>query len=208
MQAFTTLTGVAAAFLRDDVNTDQISPGMASHTLEPNYADQLFRNWRTKDDGTEDSDFVLNKTPFRNAKILITGDNFGCGSSRETAVWAMVDYGIRCIVAKSFADIYRENCLKNGLLPVVLSPGDRERFESLVTETAGASEFTADLTAQQILCPDGSTITFEIGEAERDALLEGLDDIGLSEKYDADISAWEQKTKSEKPWLQELTKNE
>jgi 3-isopropylmalate/(R)-2-methylmalate dehydratase small subunit len=204
MQPFTTLTGIVAIFMRDDVNTDQISPGVGSHSLEPNYADQLFRNWRIKSDGTEDPEFALNRSGFRDAKILICGDNFGCGSSRETAVWAMIDYGIRCIVARSFADIYRENCLKNGLLPIVLPAGDMHRLEHIAQEIDVESEFTVDLTIKNIACPDGTSISFDIDDAERNALIEGLDDIGLTEKYDSEISSWERKVKDKYPWLQEL----
>lgn len=171
----------------------------------PDYAQHLFRNRRRLPNGEEDPTFVLNRGPYRNAKILVCGANFGCGSSRESAVWTMIAFGIRCIVARSFADVYRENCLKNGLLPIVLEPQVREAFERAVLDTDGNEPFAVNLHTQQITGPDGKTYRFEIASAERTALLEGLDDIGLTLKHSADISAWERAVKSELPWLQELT---
>src|SRR5277367_4571807 len=139
MEPFTTLTGVAVPLLADDINTDQITP--VHRDLHPDYGKLLFQRKRKQADGTDDPDFALNKPQFRGAKILVAGENFGCGSSRESAVWAFVAVGIRCLVARSFADIYRDNCLKNGVLPVVLSTGDAEAFEALVVKTDGAASF-------------------------------------------------------------------
>ena len=204
-EPFTTLTGVAAPLLEGDVNTDQIAPVMREHrtSIHADYARNLFYRRRFREDGSEDPDFVLNKPQFRAAKILVAGGNFGCGSSRESAVWAMTAYGIRCVVARSFADIYRENCLKNGLLPVTLTPGDGASFEAKVMAADGRAPFTADLENQLVRCPDGTEFRFDIAPGERTALLEGLDDIGVTLKHLDEIAAWEQRTRGQRPWLQE-----
>jgi 3-isopropylmalate/(R)-2-methylmalate dehydratase small subunit len=201
MEAFTTLTGVAAPLLLDDINTDQITP--VHRELHPDYGKLLFAGARKRADGSEDPDFVLNRPQFRAAKILVAGRNFGCGSSRESAVWAFVAVGIRCILARSFSDIYRDNCLKNGVLTVVLPEGETAAFEKLVTETDGRASFTVDLITQQIQCPGGKVLGFEIAASDRTMLLEGLDDIGLSLKHDADIAAWETRIARERPWQQQ-----
>jgi 3-isopropylmalate/(R)-2-methylmalate dehydratase small subunit len=200
MQPFTKLTGIAVALLQDDVNTDQITP--VQRSLQPDYAKLLFQRMRKRADGSDDPDFPLNKPQFRNPGLLVTGRNFGCGSSRESAVWAMIETGIRCIVAKSFADSYRENCLQNGLLPVELAPADAELFEARARAADGAAPFTVDLIAQTIRGPGGPDIAFELAPAERMRLLEGLDDIGLTLKHVQDIAAWEQHMSQQRPWLQ------
>lgn len=205
MEPFRTLTGAAAPFLENDVNTDQISPAASLHSLDPDYGAMLFGRWRYLADGKENPDFVLNRPPFRSAKILVTGDNFGCGSSRESAVWAMTGFGISCIVARGFADIYRENCLRNGVLPIVFAEGQAAEFEALVVETDGAAPFTVDLETQTIACPNGAAIGFDIAPAERDALLKGLDDIGLTLEHAAEIAAWERRARQERPWFQHVT---
>ena len=148
MQPFTTHTGIAVPLLKDDINTDQVAPVQAMRQLKPDYKTLLFMRARRRDDGSEDPDFVLNKPQFRNPGILVTGNNFGAGSSREAAVWGMLANNIRVIVARSFADIYRENCLQNGLLPVVLAPADAEAFEQRVIAVNGAAPFTVDLETQ------------------------------------------------------------
>jgi 3-isopropylmalate/(R)-2-methylmalate dehydratase small subunit len=200
MQPFTTLTGVAVALLQDDINTDQITP--INRDMNPDWAKLLFANARKRPDGSDDPDFPLNKPQFRQSGILVTGRNFGCGSSREGAVWAMIATGIRCIVARSFADIYRENCLQNGLLPVELEPADSEAFEARVRAADGAAPFTVDLQAQRISGPGGSDLAFEMPPADRMRLIEGLDDIGLTLKHAQDIAAWERRMGAELPWLQ------
>src|SRR5947209_405130 len=143
----------------------------------------VFARARQRDDGSDNPDFVLNRPQFREPGILVTGNNFGAGSSREAAVWGMLANNIRVIVARSFADIYRENCLQNGLLPVTLTPADAEAFEARVVATNGAAPFTVDLAAQRISGPGGGDIAFEIPAADRMRLLEGLDDIGLTLKH-------------------------
>jgi 3-isopropylmalate dehydratase small subunit len=202
MQPFTSHTAVAAPYLKNDVNTDQIAPVLPSRGLKEDYQAMLFYRARRRDDGSEDPDFVLNKPQFRSAGILVTGENFGAGSSRETAVWSMLANNIRVIVARSFADIYRENCLQNGVLPVVLAPDDADAFAARVLAANGAAPFTVDLLSQCISGPGGPDIAFEIAPADRTRLLEGLDDIGLTLKHMADIAAFEQRTAAAQPWLQ------
>ena len=206
MKPFTTLTGIAAPLPRDDVNTDQISPIQPASTLHPDYAALLFGRWRKRADGSEDPEFVLNRPRFGEAKILVTGRNFGCGSSREASIRSLLAHGIRCVVARSFAEIFRENCLRNGLLPVVLAEQTATTFETLVAESDGRGTFTVDLAGQSIVCPDGAVIPFCIPPAERRALLEGQDHIDLAlENIDA-IKAWERKTRDRQPWLQMLSR--
>jgi 3-isopropylmalate/(R)-2-methylmalate dehydratase small subunit len=202
MQPFTAHTGIAAPLLRDDINTDQIAPIMHSRSLKEDYKAMLFHRARRREDGSEDADFVLNKPQFRGAGILVTGHNFGAGSSRESAVWSMVANGIRVIVAKSFADIYRENCLQNGVLPVVLVPQDADAFIARVVAADGGAPFTTDLATQRISGPGGPDIAFEIAAADRTRLLEGLDDIGMTLKHMDEIVGWEQRAAAVQPWLQ------
>jgi 3-isopropylmalate dehydratase small subunit len=200
MQPFTRLTGVAAPLLRDDINTDQITP--INRDLDPDWAALLFASTRKRADGGDDPEFPLNKPQFRRPGILVTGRNFGCGSSREGAVWAMLASGIRCIVAVSFADIYRENCLQNGLLPIELKGAEGEAFAARVVAADGAAPFTVDLEAQLISGPGGEAIAFDIAAADRLRLLEGLDEIGLTLKHAQEIADWEKRMRAACPWLQ------
>jgi 3-isopropylmalate dehydratase small subunit len=202
MQPFTCHTGIAAPLIRDDINTDQIAPILHSRGLKEDYRAMLFHRARRREDGSEDPDFVLNKPQFRAAGILVTGENFGAGSSRESAVWSMLANGIRVIVAKSFADIYRENCLQNGLLPVVLGGALGDRFIARVVTADGKAPFTVDLLTQQISGPGGPDIAFEIPLADRMRLIEGLDDIGLTLKHVDEIAGWEARAQTAQPWLQ------
>ena len=202
MQPFKSHTGIAVPLIKDDINTDQVAPVQAFRQLKPDYKKVLFSRARLRDDDSEDPDFVLNKPQFRNPGILVTGNNFGAGSSREAAVWSMIANNIRVIVARSFADIYRENCLQNGLLPVVLNPGYAEAFEARVIAADGSAPFTVDLETQTISGPGGPDIKFDISAADRTRLLEGLDDIGMTLKHTDEIKAWEQRTAAAYPWLQ------
>jgi 3-isopropylmalate dehydratase small subunit len=179
----------------DDINTDQIAP--VNRDLKPDYKALLFRRAR------EDASFVLNRPQFANPGILVTGHNFGAGSSRESAVWSMLANNIRVIVAKSFADIYRENCLQNGLLPVALQPQEADAFIERVIAVNGSGPFTVDLETQTISGPGGPDVTFEIAAADRTRLLEGLDDIGLTLKHTEELKAWEKRTAVALPWLQQ-----
>jgi 3-isopropylmalate dehydratase small subunit len=200
MQPFTRLTGVAAPLLRDDINTDEITP--INRDLNPDWAALLFASTRKRADGSDDPEFPLNKPQFRRPSILMTGRNFGCGSSREGAVWAMLATGVRCIVAASFADIYRENCLQNGLLPIELKGADAEAFAARVVATDGAAPFAVDLELQLISGPGGEAIAFDISPADRMRLLEGLDDIDFTLKHAQEIADWEERMRGERPWLQ------
>jgi len=171
-------------------------------SLKPDYKALLFMRARRRDDGSEDPDFVLNQPQFRDPGILVTGHNFGAGSSREAAVWGMLANNIRVIVARSFADIYRENCLQNGLLPIVLEAGDAAAFADRVVAVNGAASFTVDLRTQRITGPGGGDVSFDIPAADRMRLIEGLDDIGLTLKHADEIASWEQRTAADQPWLQ------
>jgi 3-isopropylmalate/(R)-2-methylmalate dehydratase small subunit len=202
MQPFTRHTGIAVPLLRDDINTDQIAPVAEMRQLKPDYRTMLFFRARRRADGSEDPDFVLNQPQFRAPGILVTGHNFGAGSSRESAVWSMLANNIRVIIAKSFADIYRENCLQNGLLPLTLDPKITDDFVARVVSVNGAEPFTVDLVTQTISGPGGSDITFDIPAADRMRLIEGLDDIGLTLKHTEEIKTWETRTTAAQPWLQ------
>jgi 3-isopropylmalate/(R)-2-methylmalate dehydratase small subunit len=202
MQPFTRHTAIAAPMLRDDINTDQIAPALHSGGLKEDYKAMLFHRARRHEDGSENPDFVLNQPQFRAAGILVTGHNFGAGSSRESAVWSMLANDIRVIVAQSFADIYRENCLQNGLLPVVLGPEDAAAFTARVVSAAGSAPFTVDLVSQRISGPGGPDIAFDIPGPDRTKLLEGLDDIGLTLKHRDEILNWERDAAAMQPWLQ------
>jgi 3-isopropylmalate/(R)-2-methylmalate dehydratase small subunit len=202
MQPFTSHTAIAAPLLKDDINTDQIAPILQSRSLKDDYKAMLFHRARRRDDGSEDPNFVLNKPQFRAAGILVTGHNFGAGSSRESAVWSLTANNIRAVVAKSFADIYRENCLQNGVLPVVLEPDAADAFVARVVAVDGAAPFTVDLVTQRISGPGGPDVAFEIAPADRTRLLEGLDDIGLTLKHMGEIVTWEQRAATAQPWMQ------
>ena len=171
MDAFISLTGTAVPLLQDDINTDQIAPADRSHGHGADMKATLFSRWKAAD-----PNFVFNRPQFKEPRILVARDNFACGSSRESAVWAMAANGIRCVVARSIADIFKENCLRNGVLTIELPKDKAEAFEDKVTKADGAPKFTVDLPSQTITCPDGSKISFDVTPAEKTALLEGLDD--------------------------------
>ena len=198
MQPFSSHTGIAVPLLVDDLNTDQIAPVQAMRDLKPDYRKLLFMRTRA-----EEPDFVLNQPQFRNPGILVSGHNFGAGSSREAAVWGMLANNIRVIVAKSFADIYSENCLQNGLLPVALPEPEADDFIARVMAVNGAAPFTVDLPTQKISGPGGADITFDIAPADRMRLLEGLDDIGMTLKHTDEIVAFEKRLAASQPWLQQ-----
>jgi 3-isopropylmalate/(R)-2-methylmalate dehydratase small subunit len=202
MEPFIRHTGIAVPLLKDDINTDQIAPVLHSRGLKEDYRAMLFHRARRREDGSEDPDFVLNKPQFRSPGLLVTGQNFGAGSSRESAVWSMLANGIRVIVAKSFADIYRENCLQNGLLPIVLGGDHADAFIARVVEVDGNAPFMVDLVGARISGPGGEDVAFEIAPADRTRLLEGLDDIGLTLKHMDDIVSWERRAQATQPWLQ------
>jgi 3-isopropylmalate dehydratase small subunit len=202
MQPFTQISGVAVPFLEDDANTDQMAPVAGGARLSENYAETLYRTRRRHADGSLDPDFVFNKPQYQKAALLVSGKNFGCGSSRESSVWVFQAIGIRCIVARSFADIYRENCLQNGVLPIVLPDAQAAQLEAAVIKADGQAPFGVDLIAQVITGPDGLALHFEISTADRTRLIEGLDDIGLTLKHLAEIETWEARVKAQFPWQQ------
>ncbi|HET7410990.1 MAG TPA: 3-isopropylmalate dehydratase small subunit [Paracoccaceae bacterium] len=201
MEKFTQLTGVAAPMDMINVDTDMIIPKQFLKTIKrTGLGVHAFSEMRYLDDGSENPDFVLNQPAYRAAKILVAGDNFGCGSSREHAPWAIMDFGIRCIIAPSFADIFHNNCFKNGILPIVLPQEDVDKLMDDASRGANAT-VTVDLESQTITGPDGGEIRFEIDPFRKHCLLNGLDDIGLSlEKADA-IAAHETKRRAATPWL-------
>lgn len=205
MEPFKSVTGVAAPLLQDDINTDQIIPSVYLRQLDGNLAEGLFAYMRRRPDGSSNLDFVLEKPQFRSSSILVVGENFGCGSSREHAVWAMAAFGIRCIIGRSHADYFRENCLKNGILAISLEPSEMDVFVKAVTEIDGSREFTVDLGSQQISGAEPNhEWSFAIAPFERMALLEGLDEIGLTAKHSSAISEWEARTAKAKPFLQDF----
>ena len=201
MEKFTALTGVAAPLEITNVDTDMIIPKQYLKTIKrTGLGKGLFAELRYLEDGRENPDFVLNKPAYRQAKILIAEDNFGCGSSREHAPWALLDFGIRCVISTSFADIFYNNCFKNGILPIVVS---KENLGKLMDDAARGANATlsVDLEAQEIRGPDGGVISFEIDAFRKHCLLNGLDDIGLTLKKSALIKAFEKKAAKERPWL-------
>ena len=193
MDKFTTLDGVAAPMRITNVDTDRIIPKQYLKTIKrTGLGKGLFAEMRYADDGSENPDFVLNKPAYRNAKILVAGDNFGCGSSREHAPWALADFGIRCVISTSFADIFFNNCAKNGILAIVVSPDDLEKlFED--AERGANATLSVDLDAQTIKGPDGGTLRFDIDPGRKESLLNGLDEIGLTLKRADKIDAYEAK---------------
>ena len=191
MRAFTTHTGLAAVLDRDDVDTDQVIPKQfLKRITRTGYDDALFFDWRFLDDGSPNPEFELNHPAYEGASILIAGRNFGCGSSREHAPWALNDYGFRAIIAPSFADIFRNNCFQNGLLTITL---DEAEVRGLMEKAAPGNDYrpTVDLEAQTISDPAGGSISFEVDEFRRHMLLEGLDDIGLTLQHEDKIAAYE-----------------
>jgi 3-isopropylmalate/(R)-2-methylmalate dehydratase small subunit len=203
MQKFTVLKGVAAPMPMVNVDTDMIIPKQFLKTIKrTGLGKAAFFDMRYNDDGSDKPDFILNKEPYRHAQILIAGANFGCGSSREHAPWGILDFGIRCIIASSFADIFYNNCFKNGILCVTLPQAEVDPLMKKASSgnTAGA-EFTVDLENKTITAPDGAVTKFDIDGTRRHNLLNGLDDIGLTLQHLDKIKAFEAKQKAEQPWL-------
>jgi 3-isopropylmalate/(R)-2-methylmalate dehydratase small subunit len=199
MKPFTTLTSTPAPLKVMNVDTDMIIPKQFLKTIKrTGLGTALFAEMRYNEDGTENPDFVLNKPAYRKAEILVAGDNFGCGSSREHAPWALLDFGIRCVISTSFADIFYNNCFKNGILPITVSPEDLEKlFDD--AERGSNATLTVDLAAQEIKGPDGGVVRFELDQFRKHCLMNGLDDIGLTMEKGASIDAYEAKLK-ERAW--------
>lgn len=200
MEKFTKLTGVAAPMPVVNIDTDMIIPKNYLKTIKrTGLGKGLFADMRYLADGSENPDFVLNKPAYRHAKIIVAGDNFGCGSSREHAPWALADFGIRCVISTSFADIFYNNCFKNGILPIIVSPEDLEKLMDDAGRGANAI-ITVDLEKMEISGPDGGVLKFDLDEFRRHCLLNGLDDIGLTMRKAASIDAFEQRNAKEHPW--------
>ena len=201
MEKFNILTGVAAPMNKINVDTDMIIPKQFLKTIvRAGLGKHLFDEMRYDRAGNEIQDFVLNKSAYRNAQILVAGDNFGCGSSREHAPWALLDFGIRCVISTSFADIFYNNCFKNGILPIKVS---KENLDKLMddAERGANATLTVDLVSQTISGPDGGEISFEIDTFKKQCLINGLDDIGLSMEKKDQIKSYEDKIKTSQPWL-------
>jgi 3-isopropylmalate/(R)-2-methylmalate dehydratase small subunit len=200
MDKFTTLTGVAAPMPLVNIDTDMIIPKQFLKTIQRSgLGKNLFDEMRYTQDGKEIPDFVLNQPAYRNAQIIVAGDNFGCGSSREHAPWALLDFGIRCVISTSFADIFFNNCFKNGILPVVLP---QEAVDHLMDDARkGANaRITVDLESQTVTASDGTSFRFEVDAFKKHCLLNGLDDIGLTLEKAASIDTFEKKNATLRPW--------
>jgi 3-isopropylmalate/(R)-2-methylmalate dehydratase small subunit len=201
MEKFTKLTGVAAPMNMINIDTDQIIPKLHLRTIKrTGLGKVLFDELRFHTHGGEKEDFILNQKPYRDSKIIVAGDNFGCGSSREHAPWALLDFGVRCVISTSFADIFYNNCFKNGILPITVS---KDELDALMADAEDREnpELTIDLESQEITRPNGGKIKFQIDEFRRECLLNGLDDIGLTmEKHDK-IEEFEAAHHDKHPWL-------
>ena len=201
MQKFDKLEGVAAPMDIINIDTDMIIPKQFLKTIKRSgLGKSLFFEMRYTNDGDENAEFILNKPAYRSAQILVAGDNFGCGSSREHAPWALLDYGIRCVISTSFADIFYNNCFKNGILPLKVTP---EQRDALLADAADIEnpKLKIDLNLQKISRPNGATISFEIDPFRKECLLNGLDDIGLTLEKSEMIRSYEKKRSSSLPWL-------
>ncbi|MFC5069851.1 3-isopropylmalate dehydratase small subunit [Flaviflagellibacter deserti] len=200
MEPFKTLTGVAAPLPLINIDTDMIIPKEYLKTIKrTGLGKGLFAEMRFDQQGNENPDFVLNKPAYRKAEILVTGENFGCGSSREHAPWALLDFGIRCVISTSFADIFYNNCFQNGILPIRVSPEELEKLMDDAERGANAT-LTVDLEAQEIRGPDGGSIKFDLDPFRKHCLLNGLDSIGLTMQKGETISSYETKVGAERPW--------
>lgn len=201
MEKFQTFTGVAAPMRLVNIDTDMIIPKQFLKTIKrTGLGVSLFHEMRYNPDGTENPEFVLNRMAWRNAEIIVAGENFGCGSSREHAPWAIKDFGIRCVISTSFADIFYNNCFKNGILPITL---EREEVDALMghAESGDNARITVDLENQQVIGPDGDVHGFELDPFKKRCLLEGLDDIGLTLEKEPQIAKFEAEHRLAMPWL-------
>jgi 3-isopropylmalate/(R)-2-methylmalate dehydratase small subunit len=200
MQKFTKLTGVAAPLPIVNVDTDMIIPKDYLKTIKrTGLGTGLFAEMRYNEDGSENPDFVLNKQAWRKAEILVAGDNFGCGSSREHAPWALLDFGIKCVISTSFADIFYNNCFKNGILPITVSADDLAKLMDDAERGSNAT-ISVDLEAKEIRGPDGGVIAFDLDDFKRHCLLNGLDDIGLTLEKTSSIDRFEKANAEQRPW--------
>ena len=200
MEKFNKLRGVAAPLNMINIDTDKLIPKQFLKTIKrTGLGKHLFNEMRFNEDGSEKPDFVLNKAAYRDSNIIVAGDNFGCGSSREHAPWALLDFGIKCVISTSFADIFYNNCFKNGILPIVVN---KQQLEQLMddAENGANAVLDIDLEAQEITRPNGESVTFEIDEFRKHCLINGLDDIGLTTEKEKNIDSFEKKRATEQPW--------
>tara|TARA_B100001741_G_scaffold296382_1_gene280234 strand:- start:148 stop:753 length:606 start_codon:yes stop_codon:yes gene_type:complete len=200
MEKFNKLRGVAAPLNMINIDTDKLIPKQFLKTIKrTGLGKHLFNEMRFNEDGSEKPDFVLNKAAYRSSNIIVAGDNFGCGSSREHAPWALLDFGIKCVISTSFADIFYNNCFKNGILPIVVN---KQQLEQLMddAENGANAVLDIDLEAQEITRPNGESVTFEIDEFRKHCLINGLDDIGLTMEKEKNIDSFEKKRATEQPW--------
>ena len=200
MDKVTKLSGVAAPLNMINIDTDKLIPKQFLKTIKrTGLGKHLFNEMRFNEDGSEKPDFVLNKAAYRGSNIIVAGDNFGCGSSREHAPWALLDFGIKCVISTSFADIFYNNCFKNGILPIVVN---KQQLDQLMddAENGANAVLDIDLEAQEITRPNGESVTFEIDEFRKHCLINGLDDIGLTMKKEKNIDSFEKKRATEQPW--------
>ncbi len=201
MDKFTKLRGVAAPLNMINIDTDKLIPKQFLKTIKrTGLGKHLFNEMRFHEDGSEKQDFVLNKSAYREASIIVAGDNFGCGSSREHAPWALLDFGIKCVISTSFADIFYNNCFKNGILPIVVN---KQQLDQLMddAENGANAVLDVDLEAQEIIRPSGEKVTFEIDEFRKHCLINGLDDIGLTMEKEENIDNFEKRRAAEQPWV-------
>ena len=201
MDKFTKLRGVAAPLNMINIDTDKLIPKQFLKTIKrTGLGKHLFNEMRFNEDGSEKQDFVLNKSAYREASIIVAGDNFGCGSSREHAPWALLDFGIKCVISTSFADIFYNNCFKNGILPIVVN---KQQLDQLMddAENGANAVLDVDLEAQEIIRPSGEKVTFEIDEFRKHCLINGLDDIGLTMEKEENIDNFEKSRAAEQPWV-------
>lgn len=204
MEKFTVLEGIAAPLMRINIDTDVIIPSREMKRVsKEGLSDGMFANWRYTEPGgrEENPDFVLNQEPYRQAQLLLSGDNFGCGSSREHAVWALAEWGIRCIITPKFGAIFYGNCVRNGILPVVLPNETVEELVSQVESDPANNTVKVDLTNCTVTAPDGSEYTFEIAPADQEMLLEGLDAIAVTQRRDDEILAFQARDRLNRPWI-------
>ena len=201
MDKFTKLRGVAAPLNMINIDTDKLIPKQFLKTIKrTGLGKHLFNEMRFNEDGSEKQDFVLNKSAYREASIIVAGDNFGCGSSREHAPWALLDFGIKCVISTSFADIFYNNCFKNGILPIVVN---KQQLDQLMDEAENGANavLDVDLEAQEIIRPSGEKVAFEIDEFRKHCLINGLDDIGLTMEKEENIDNFEKRRAAEQPWV-------
>jgi 3-isopropylmalate/(R)-2-methylmalate dehydratase small subunit len=200
MEKFARVTGIAAPFAKSNIDTDAIIPAQWLRSVSSDLGKGLFGGWRYDPEGKEKPDFILNQTPYRQAKIIVGGVNFGCGSSREGAVWALQGFGIRCVIAPSFGDIFFENSFKNGLLPAIMPESDVQELLKFLATTNDPS-LTVDLDRCLVETPQGRSYAFSVAPARRTALLQGLDEIGETLRHEAEIAAFQGADRAARPWI-------